>query len=211
MFTSVRLLQLAHRRDLSRSMFRDRALQFVERHRWNLTLLGDGLEIDEYDDELATYCIVEESGRHLASVRLRPAGKGCMVEKYFPLLWNSNGARLERSVEITRFCASPSLSADDRIAAISDLLLGLCRHCQRTGIDRFFGVVFPQAARVIRQAGWAPHELCRTSDSQSELILAEWSIEPLTSWTIQERREFREDVWRRRARALPETLQRDAA
>ena len=57
-------------------MFGHRAGQFVGRHGWPLRLDAEGLEIDEYDDGRATYCVVEEEGRHLASVRLRPAAIG---------------------------------------------------------------------------------------------------------------------------------------
>ena len=78
----------------------------------------------------------------IASVRLRPAATGSMVEDHFAGLW-LRGQGLRKGVEITRFCAAPGLGADDRLTAVSELLLGLCRHCQRTGIDSIFGVVFP--------------------------------------------------------------------
>ena len=78
-----------------------------------------------------------------------------MVERYFPNLWRPD---LGDSVEITRFCASPRLTPDERLTAVSDLLLGLCRHCQRERIETFFGIVFPAMARALQQAGW-PAEL----------------------------------------------------
>lgn len=186
---------------LSRSMFRDRAMQFIDRHHWDLKTLAGGLEIDEYDDHHSTYCIVADGDRHLASLRLRPEREGSMVERHFPGLWSGNESRLANGVEVTRFCTSPDLSHQDRVNAISDLLLGLCRHCQRSGIERIFGVVFPQAGRAIRQAGWASEVLAQSSDDRGKLMLAEWEVNSLTAWNIQERREFREAAHQNRISA----------
>ncbi len=158
MFLAVDRTELALMPLLCHSMFSDRASQFVARHGWALDLDAAGLEVDEYDDTLATYCIIEGEHRHRASVRLRTAATGSMVEHHFPELWRTD---LSERVEITRFCAAPDLGLEDRLTAVADLLLGLCRHCQRTGIRSIFGVVFPAVARVIRQAGWAGEVLAQ--------------------------------------------------
>jgi hypothetical protein len=76
---------------LADSMLRDRAAQFVERHGWNLSLGPDGHEVDEFDAPGTIYCILEEDRRHLASVRLRPARDGSMVERHFRPLWDAFG------------------------------------------------------------------------------------------------------------------------
>jgi acyl-homoserine lactone synthase len=183
-------------------MFANRAEQFVGRHRWPLRIDGDGLELDEYDDNLATYCVVEEEGWHLASVRLRPGASGSMVEHHFPELARGRMAQLRDAVEITRFCAAPGLGADDRLTAVSDLLLGLCRHCQRAGIARLFGVVFPQMVRVIRQAGWPGKILSRMQEGDATLLLVEWVPGDLVAWGIQERRELREELWEHRRQMM---------
>lgn len=200
MFLAVDSAGLAERRELRRSMFAHRAGQFVGRHGWPLRLDAEGLEIDEYDDEGATYCVVEEEGRHRASVRLRPATAGCMVEDHFPALW-PRGRRLRQEVEISRFCAAPGLAPDERLTAVSDLLLGLCRHCQRNDIGSMFGVVFPSVARVIRQAGWAGKVLNEVRGADESLMLVQWTPGDMTAWTIQERREFREEIRSRRQEA----------
>jgi N-acyl-L-homoserine lactone synthetase len=198
LFITLDHAALAAKPTLHRSMFIDRARQFVERHRWQLRVDGAGLEVDDYDDHLATYCVVEDDDRHLASVRLRPAAYGCMVERSFPELARGREAKLRAGVEITRFCAAPGLDPDDRLTAVSDLLLGLCRHCQRTGIDGVFGVVFPSVARVIRQAGWSGTVLNRKQEREDALLLVHWAPSELVAWIIQERRELREELWARR-------------
>lgn len=185
---------------LRRSMFGDRADQFVGRHRWALKTDPDGLEIDEFDDATANYCVTADGGRHLSSVRLRPARVSSLTERHFPSLWREE---LRGGMEITRFCASRSLGPDERLAAVSELLLGLCRHCQRSGVPDIFGIVFPPVARVIRQAGWPSTVLGELRDAEATLLLARWTASELVAWGIQERRELREELWsRRRATAV---------
>lgn len=205
MFFAVEQADLTEISETCRSMFMHRAGQFVRRHGWPLRLTADGLEIDEYDDEHATYCMVEEQKRHLASVRLRPAMAGCMVEAHFPELW-LRGQGLRGAVEITRFCAAEGLGPDERLTAVSELLLGLCRHCQRAGIDSIFGVVFPAVARVIRQAGWTGTVLNDMRGVEGHLLLVQWVPSDLVAWTIQERRELREEIWARRREGAAATL-----
>jgi N-acyl-L-homoserine lactone synthetase len=203
MFFALDQIGLAGSARLHREMLLDRTQQFVVRHQWPLHLDAGGLEVDEYDDDAATYCVVSDGGRHLASVRLRRASAGCMVERHFPALWQPP---LADEMEITRFCASPSLSPDERLAAVSDLLLGLCRHCQREGIASFFGIIFPAVARTLRQAGWPAEVLGRNQGAEGTLLLARWTPSEMVAWVIQERREFREEAWARRREAMQEPM-----
>jgi N-acyl-L-homoserine lactone synthetase len=179
-------------------MLGDRTQQFVTRHQWRLQLDACGLETDEYDDDLTTYCVVADSGMHRASLRLRPAHRDSMVERHFPSLWRPE---LRAGVEVTRFCAAPFLSSDERASAVSELLLGMCRHCQRTKIDSIFGVVFPAVARVIEQAGWPGVRLSEMRSPDGLLLLARWTPSDLAAWSIQERFEVREEARIRRAEA----------
>lgn len=205
MFHAVNLATLEGMTGVHRSMFTDRARQFIARHKWPLAVQATGFEVDEFDDGRTTYCIVEDGDRHQASLRLRPADAGSMVERHFSQMWRGSADRLRGGVEVTRFCASPALSPDERLMAVSDLLLGLCRHCQRTGVETFFGVVFPSAARVIRQSGWTPTVIGRMDDPTGVLLLCEWSASEMVAWNIQECREQREQVWSDR-RAAGERL-----
>ncbi len=189
MFLTLDPASLTVMPSLRRSMFMDRARQFVERHGWQLRRDEEGLEIDEYDDESATYCVIAGERLHRASVRLRPSRGGSMVEHHFPNLWRES---LRDRVEITRFCASTSLEGGVRATVVSELLLGLCRHCQVSGIGSIYGVVFPPVARVIRQAGWDGDILARADGPEGTLLLVEWTPSALVAWTIQERLEARE-------------------
>lgn len=195
MFFTIDHAGLERDRVLLRSMRADRTQQFVTRHQWQLQLDEFGLESDEYDDDLTTYCLVADS-RHRASLRLRPARRGSMVERHFPSLWQPE---LRASVEVTRFCAAPFLSPDERALAVSELLLGMCRHCQRMKVDSVFGVVFPAVARVIEQAGWPGVRLNEMRSADGLLLLLRWTPSDLAAWNIQARFEAREEARLRRA------------
>ena len=202
MFLAIDGSALSVMSTLRHSMFVDRAGQFVYRHGWPLRL-DAGLEIDEYDDSSATYCLMIREGRHGASVRLRPAATGSMVEHHFPALWRND---LRNRTEITRFCASQTIDSSVRSIVVPELLLGLCRHCQRAGIDSLFGVVFPSVARVIRQAGWSGNVLAKAEGDGGALLLVEWVPTPLVAWKIQEQLEAREAALARGPQLAPEAI-----
>jgi acyl homoserine lactone synthase len=173
---------------LADSMLRDRAAQFVERHGWNLSLGPDGHEVDEFDAPGTIYCILEEDRRHLASVRLRPARDGSMVERHFRPLWDAFGPELHPSWEVTRLLLAPGRAGQN---ALGELLIGLCGLCLRQGIPSFFGVVFPSVARVLSRAGWAPRILGRLERDGETLLLASWQATHLVHWTLQARQDSR--------------------
>lgn len=198
MFFALTQEGLTKKAAVHHSMFADRAQQFVARHKWPLQVDDSGFEVDEYDDTLTTYCVVTNGIRHLASLRLRPAATGSMVEQHFPALWDGMEAQLRGGVEITRFCCAPLLAPEARLTVVSDLLLGLCRHCQGAGIESVFGIVFPSVARVLKQAGWPAEVLKATRDDGEALLLARWIPSNLVAWNIQECRELREESLRRR-------------
>jgi acyl homoserine lactone synthase len=173
---------------LADSMLRDRAAQFVERHGWNLSLGPEGHEVDEFDAPGTIYCILEEDRRHLASVRLRPARDGSMVERHFRPLWDAFGPELHPSWEVTRLLLAPGRAGQN---ALGELLIGLCGLCLRQGIPSFFGVVFPSVARVLSRAGWAPRILGRLERDGETLLLASWQATHLVHWTLQARQDSR--------------------
>lgn len=179
---------LAHCRQLSDSMLRDRATQFIERHQWDLPLASGGREIDEFDAPGTLYCIIEERQAHLASVRLRPAQEGSMLERHFRPLWAAFGPELREEWEVTRLLVSPGQGGGH---AIGELLIGLCGLCLQRSIPSFFGVIFPSVARTLTWAGWPPHVLGRLERGGETLLLARWEATHLAHWTLQERQESR--------------------
>jgi acyl homoserine lactone synthase len=179
---------LARHPQLADSMLRDRGSQFVGRHGWNLPLAPDGREVDEFDADGTLYCILEARQAHLASVRLRAARDGSMLERHFRPLWAVFGPELRDEWEVTRLLLAPGPAGKD---AIGELLIGLCGACLQRGIPSFFGVVFPSVARVLTRAGWPPQILGRLERDGQTLLLGSWQATHLVHWTLQERQEER--------------------
>ncbi len=179
---------------LRRSMFSDRRSQFIDRHNWALGCKTNGLECDDFDDCAASYCISSQRNRHYASIRLRDERNGSMVERCFAPLWHSARDRLKNAHEVSRFCAAPHLSPSERQDAVRDVLLGLCRHCIGSGIDRFFGVVYPGVYKTIMRYGWHGEiVLDPTQKGSRRLLLCEWRPSEAIAWALQEL-QFRDAV-----------------
>jgi N-acyl-L-homoserine lactone synthetase len=90
--------------DLLDQMFRMRAREFQDRLKWDVVVVN-GREVDDYDNEYATYLLVVKDGKVTASVRLIPTTGRTMLGDHFfhiapppdPNVW-----------EATRFCGEPS-------------------------------------------------------------------------------------------------------
>jgi N-acyl-L-homoserine lactone synthetase len=169
---------------LRESMLRHRALQFVERHGWSLPLSG-GFEIDEFDGPGTDYAVTAEGPRHVASVRLRHAANGSMLERHFPVFWRRHAGALRELHEVTRLCTAPRAASEWRREALGELLVGLCGHCLAVGKERFFGVVYPSVARSLDRAGWRPEIIDRAEIQGESLVLATWTASHRIYWDLQ--------------------------
>jgi len=100
---------------LQDTMHKDRATQFRDRLKWEVSVDARGWEQDEYDALNPLYVIWEEpDGSHGGSMRFLPTSGRTMVNEHFadlmdttitsPLIW-----------ECTRFCLAPKASS--RVAA----------------------------------------------------------------------------------------------
>ncbi len=142
---------------LHRSLFADRERQFVARHRWNLCVTPEGLEIDQYDDAHSAYVVVEQAGRHLGSCRVRPMDAATMLAEHFsdlfPRAMGFVTSQPGTLYELTRFCRSPDLSVADSRMMLEALAVELDRFRDARNITGFVAVVFPEVARFLGTIG----------------------------------------------------------
>lgn len=138
-----------------RSMFAARKRVFVDLLKWDLPVLADRYEIDQFDDPHANYLIVtDESGEHLASARLLPTTRPALLDSLFPHLVAGPVPRGETIFEITRFCLSRDANAATRRAARDKLLVGLVEHAKAHGIRTYTGVADVAWFRQVQGFGW---------------------------------------------------------
>jgi hypothetical protein len=92
-----------------RTMFEDRKSVFVDLLKWDVPVLADCFELDEFDDPHATYLIIaDEDGDHLGSARLLPTSRPHILSTLFMDLCAAPPPRGGDVFEITRLetCAT---------------------------------------------------------------------------------------------------------
>lgn len=138
-----------------RTMFEDRKSVFVDLLGWDLPVLEGRFEVDEFDDENATYVIVaDSSGGHLGSARLLPTTRPHILGSLFPQLCAGGPPTGPDIAEITRFCLSRRQSSRDRRNTRNRLVGALARHALETGIRTYSGVAELAWLQQILAFGW---------------------------------------------------------
>ncbi|MDB5583437.1 MAG: autoinducer synthase [Bradyrhizobium sp.] len=138
-----------------RGMFEARKRVFVDLLGWQVPVLEDRYEIDQFDDEHARYLIVtDQEHGHLASARLLPTTRPHILDTLFPALCAGPVPRGPETFEITRFCLDRRLSAPRRREARNRLVTGLVQHALANGIQTYTGVAEPAWLAQILGFGW---------------------------------------------------------
>lgn len=175
MLTYLYAEELARDRRLSRSMFRDRAIQFRERLGWEVEVDARGEERDAYDAMNPLYVLWRlADGRHGGSMRILPTTGDCLVNDHFahltggpirsPLIWES-----------TRFCVSPRAGAEaGRVSAA--LMLAACEIGLRFGLRHGVGVFDARMVRIYRRLGWPPDLLGQSGEGRARIAVGLWEF-----------------------------------
>lgn len=138
-----------------RGMFVARKEVFVDLLGWDVPVLEDRYEIDQFDDEHARYLIVTDDNlNHLASARLLPTTRPHILDSLFPALCAGPVPRGETTFEITRFCLDRHLSAPRRRDARSRLVTALVLHALASNVHTYTGVAEPAWLGQILRFGW---------------------------------------------------------
>ncbi|QCB57048.1 autoinducer synthase [Sphingopyxis sp. PAMC25046] len=156
-----------------RSMFEARKRIFVDLLKWDLPVLADRFEVDQFDDCHATYLIVtDKDGGHLASARLLPTTRPAILDGLFPHLVAGPVPRGDGIAEITRFCLSRDAGASMRRIARDTLLAGLVEQALAAGIHTYTGVAEHSWFRQVQRFGWECRALGEPSIDGGKLLTA---------------------------------------
>jgi N-acyl-L-homoserine lactone synthetase len=138
-----------------RSMFEDRKSVFVDLLKWDVPVLDGRFELDEFDDEHATYLIIaDRCGDHLGSARLLPTTRAHILGSLFPHLCAAPPPCGRGVVEITRFCLSRRQGALGRRDTRNQLVSALAWRALETGIRTYTGVAEIGSLQQILAFGW---------------------------------------------------------
>ncbi|HEX8443964.1 MAG TPA: acyl-homoserine-lactone synthase [Allosphingosinicella sp.] len=138
-----------------RSMFEARKRIFVDLLKWDVPVLDGRYEVDQFDDEAATYVIVTgRDGCHEGSARLLRTTRPHILDTLFPDLCAASPPRGQRVLEITRFCLDRGSNAGERLATRNILVSALVDHALEKGISTFTGVAEIGWLQQILAFGW---------------------------------------------------------
>lgn len=138
-----------------RSMFEDRKSVFVDLLKWDVPVLEGRFELDEFDDDRATYIIIsDDDGDHLGSARLLPTIRRHILDSLFPHLCAAPPPRGPSIFEITRFCLSRRQGALARRETRKWLVSALAWHALQVGITTYTGVAEIAWLQQILAFGW---------------------------------------------------------
>jgi acyl-homoserine lactone synthase len=138
-----------------RPMFEARKRVFVDLLKWNVPVLDGRYEVDQFDDEHATYLVVgSEQGFHAGSARLLKTSRPHILDTLFPQLCASPPPRGYGVLEITRFCLGREQNARDRLETRNILVSALVRYALEKRITTYTGVAELGWLQQILAFGW---------------------------------------------------------
>lgn len=138
-----------------RAMFEARKRVFVDLLGWDLPVLADRFEIDQFDDQHARYLILADADQnHLASARLLPTTGPHILGDLFPDLCDAPPPASPTTWEITRFCLDRSLRAPERRRWRDALVTALAHYALEHGITTYVGVAEQGWLDQVLQFGW---------------------------------------------------------
>lgn len=138
------------------AMFEDRKKVFVDLLKWDVPVLDNRFELDQFDDQHATYILIaDEDGDHLGSARLLPTARPHILGSLFPDLCAGPPPSGPQVAEITRFCLSRRRNAASRRRTRNQLVTALVWHALQRGISTYTGVAELAWLQQILAFGWA--------------------------------------------------------
>lgn len=137
-----------------RTMFEERKRVFVDLLKWDIPVLADRYEVDQFDTPHAVYILVtDDMRRHCGSARLLPTNRPHILDTIFPELCDevTVGSTI---MEITRFCLSRHLSACERRLTRNRLVSAFAEYALLHGITTYIGVAEMRWFQQILAFGW---------------------------------------------------------
>lgn len=138
-----------------RAMFEDRKSVFVDLLKWDVPVLDGRFELDQFDNEQASYILIADAERdHMGSARLLPTIRPHILGSLFAHLCAAPPPTGPEVFEITRFCLSRRQNAASRRRTRNQLVSALVWHALEQGIRTYTGVAEMSWLQQILAFGW---------------------------------------------------------
>jgi len=152
--------QAANRQSLLRSMFADRKRLFVDLFNWDVPVVDDRYEMDQFDNVDTVYLIVaDDDGGHAASIRLFPSTRPHMLGTLFAHLCPFGVPVDDATWESTRLCLPQRHGAERRRELRNMLFSAMVDVALDRGIERYTGVVPDPFRKEVLSLGWQAEPL----------------------------------------------------
>jgi N-acyl-L-homoserine lactone synthetase len=137
-------------------MHEDRKRIFVDSLKWDIPVVENKYEIDQFDNSDAVYLLALDGKKqtHLGSVRLLPSTKPHLLGDVFPMLCDGGVPRGDDIWEITRLCTAPQLRGREAWLARSYLAVGMVEFALLYGINKYTCVAETSWLSSIMAVGW---------------------------------------------------------
>lgn len=155
-----------------RAMFRARKEVFIDLLKWDLPVLANEFEVDQFDAEAEYLILLEEGVRHRASTRLLRTDQPHLLGNLYPHLCAGPVPTGPTIREITRFCLDRRQRAKDRRRARNQLVTALTEYALATGITAYTGVADEEWFEQIRRFGWDCKALGQPVDHEGNRLIA---------------------------------------
>ena len=157
------------------TMHRDRAAQFRDRMKWDVTVDADGFERDEYDAMNPLYVIWQQpDGTHGGSMRFLPTSGRTMVQDHFAPLLNGADIASDQIWECTRFCIAQGVGAH----VAGALMLAGGELMRAFDLTHLLGVFDARMVRIYNMIGAAPVVLGSMGEGRDKISVGLWSFKP---------------------------------
>lgn len=138
-----------------RAMWAARKSVFVDLLKWDLPVLAERYELDQFDDPYAQYVILAGPGcEHYASARLLPTMRPHILDSFYADFCDHGPPRGPTIKEITRFCLDRQLTAAERREARDTLICSLVDHALMNGITAYTAIASEGWFKQVLTFGW---------------------------------------------------------
>ena len=142
------------------AMHQHRKLVFVDLLKWDVPVVDERFEIDQFDNDRSVYLVATgPDGAHRGSIRLLPTDGDHILGSVFAYLCEGEVPRSSRIFEISRGCLSPCLRAPERRIVRNALTTAAVEYALLHDIEAF---------TCIADCGWL-----------SQILALGWDCRPL--------------------------------
>jgi N-acyl-L-homoserine lactone synthetase len=178
-------------------MHRDRKRVFVDRFKWDVAVVDEEYEVDQFDTQSAVYLMELDpaSRSHLSSVRLLPTTQPHLLDTLFPELCDSEVPTGPHIWEITRYCTNPEVSRAVTSPAGDRVCIAMVEYALLNGITRFTYVTHMKLLSLLISQGWETEPLGLPREIDGQMLGAmSLKITPATLQLFRDRYGYRKPV-----------------